>query len=184
MEEAQLYIVAQLGPLMCWCCLLCWDAAIEAQSIGGNQSLCSLCKTEESSWRLRVCSSAIDVESLPHDEIYDRIILSHQSAVSGLHKHELMIILHLILNEKIWIRNSIWEKSFWHVTSYSVCVLWQIEKLDSAHRIWIQDLCIFHLSLKLLIFFFFIHCTTHSNAKRKAVRFQFIQHQTPTLHDV
>lgn len=124
---------------------------------GGHQSLCSLCKTEESSWRLRVCSSAIDVEFLPHDEIYDHIILSHQTAVSVLHKHELMIILHLILNEKIWIRKSIWEKSFWHVTSCSVCVCVCCGKLKSSilHIEYEYRICAFFISAWNYWFFFF-----------------------------
>lgn len=98
-------VLAQLGPLMCWCRLLCWDSVIEAQFIGGHQSLCSLCKTAEKLLTTsypRLSHFRTDVEFLPHDEKYERIILSHQSADTvALHKYEL-IILHLLLNEKTW----------------------------------------------------------------------------------
>lgn len=51
-----------------------------------------------------------------------------------------------------------------------MCVLWQIEKLDIAHRIWKQDLYIFHLSLKLLISFLHtLHNSFKCNEKSSAV---------------
>lgn len=170
MEEN--WVLAQLGPLMCWCRLLCWDSAIEAQFIGGHQSLCSLCKTAEklltaSYLRLCNCHFRTNVEFLPHDEKYERIILSHQSADTvALHKHELMIILHLRLNEKTWRKNLFERKSFWLVTIK--CTKTTGKACDYTSMI-TEFALFFFFSVENYWLIFFTHCITHSNAKKGSV---------------
>lgn len=100
--EHSCHIAALLVPAMCWCYLLCSDTVIAAQFIGGHQSLCSLCKTDVISVAVVNCHFKMDLGFLPHNKMYEHVILSNLSAETVmLCKHEFIITT---LNEEKCIK--------------------------------------------------------------------------------